>query len=1163
MTREGTPILDTRDASQVLAELLARRPAYLPEWLPASGQSGWALLQILARYAEITIDRLNQAPDRNKLAFLDMLGISLIPAQPARAPVVFEPLPNAGNGRIPAGIRLGAEVPGQSDTLMFETESSIAMAAARLVEVRTLWPARDEYADHTLDYAGGRPFELFADRKPVPHEFYLAHDTLLDFTGKATVEIEFELATVGSEPLEIAWEYWDGQTWRLFKDVSDDETIRDGTQGLTRSGVITLRAECGDSKKTTIHGIEAYWIRGRLSQALPPNAIRVLAEVDRVRLRSAIERLGAWTVDSNDEVTNDEWLLKIAVRYENGAPIPDLNVDVLQQNSPDPNPLRTDADGACGLTSDVVSPGTHEISISHQRLPNIEFEVQVSEEPVRVEFVLTPGIEPDLAFANGIKLDVSKSFFPLGQRPQPGDAFYFSAEEIFGKPGALMTVVVESGFMFEIDETNFLTPTPKLRWEYWNGKHWLPLRVEPPIIDSEDWQVHPALFTGWETELEIAVPLDMKPTTVNGEEALWMRVRLVTGRYGYRRKIDFDAGDIEIDEIVPPTISIFRLGYSYRSPWEPPEHCLTQSDFQYAVHSRDVRWPSNFFAPFSPVADNTPTLYLGFDQHLPNDLVSPYLDLYVNEVTMPPLVWECWDGAEWSQLRVSDETAHLGRPGMVSFIAPDVAVRPQAIVRQASAKEIVADGALEAAVFMPGQRVTMTKGDDIELGTIEQVSEDTILLEAPLTGTFKGGTVQLAALPRFGVSRDWIRARLKFDGVPPDNSVNALYLNAAWAQQVQTMNDEVLGSSTGQLGEAFFFTQVPVLPGERIEVRELQGPRAHVELPILQEALVVRGMDKEDIRAVTDPRTGRVREVWVRWQERDHLFFSSPEDRHYMIERARGRLIFGDGTNGLMPPPGPNNILARRYQAGGGVAGNVAAGAITQLLGSAPFVQTVSNPRAADGGADAESLDEVYTRGPQTLRHRRRALSASDYEALAREASPGVATARVLPATAPNGRPASGWVTVIIVPQSQEPEPQPSLELRDMVHDHLLLRVPATVASERLVVIGPTYLPIGVSAVVVPRDVGEAGAVEAAVLTALARFLHPLTGGPEGRGWPFGRAVYLSDVAALLEGLAGVDHVEDLNLLLNDTPRGEWISVPTDRIVVTGTLHVEMKAPVV
>ena len=1163
MKHEATPVLDRRDAAGVLTELLARRPAYLPEWLPMPGQGGWALLHILARYAEVIVDRLNQAPDKNMLAFLDMLGISLIPAHPARAPVVFEPLPNAGNGRIPAGTRLGAQVTGRPEPLMFETEGAIAMAAARLVEVKTLWPARDEYADHTLDFAGGRPFELFKGRKPVPHEIYLAHDTLFAFAGRATVEIELELATTGSEPLEIAWEYWNGETWRPFKafDASDEDASCDGTMALTRSGVITLRAECGAAKKTKVHGIEAYWVRGRLDQALPPDAARVLPEIDRVHLRSSVERPGTWMVFTSDEVADDEKALEVAVRYENGAPVQDLRLDILQEAAPDPNPLITSADGTCGLTSEALRTGTHNISISHERVPNMSFDVQFQGVPIHIEFVLTPGIQPEFAFANGMKLDVSKSFYPLGQSPQPGSTFYFSAEEIFNKPGAVMTVVLESEFMLEIDDTNCLMPTPRLLWEYWNGKQWLPLRIEPPIEDLDEWQIHPALFTGWEMNFEITVPLDIRPTTVCGEEALWMRVRLARGRYGYRRTVGSDPNTFEIDEIVPPVISVFRLGYSYRSPWETAEHCLAYSDFQFEVHSRDVRWPGNFFAPFKPVMDITPSLYLGFDQPLPNDLVSLYLDFHENETKMPPLVWESWDGKVWRELRFADETMDLGRPGMVSFLAPDVAARPQATVRQAADTEITAASALEAAVFTPGQQVTITKGEDVAFGTVEQVQEDLITLQAPLTKTYRDGTVQLAALPRFGTPRDWVRARLKFDGAPCMNAINGLYLNAAWARQVQTLNDAVLGSSRGQPKETFFFTQIPVLPGERIEVRELQGQRAHVELPMLRKALLQRGMSEDDVRAVTDPRTGRVREVWVRWKARDHLFFSDPEDRHYMIERARGRLIFGDGVNGLIPPPGANNILARRYQAGGGLDGNVAAGAIKQLLGSAPFVLGVGNPRAADGGAEGESLDEVYRHGPQTLRHRRRALSAQDYEGLAREASPGVAAVRVLPATAPNGRPAPGWVTVIIVPQSHEPQPQPSLELRDAVHAHLLARAPATLAAERLAVIGPTYLPIGVSAAVVPHDLGEAGAVKEAVRSALARFLHPLTGGPEGRGWPFGRAVYLSDVAALLESLGGVDHMEDLNLLLNDTPRGEWIAVPPDRIVVAGALRVEMKPP--
>jgi hypothetical protein len=189
------------------------------------------------------------------------------------------------------------------------------------------------------------------------------------------------------------------------------------------------------------------------------------------------------------------------------------------------------------------------------------------------------------------------------------------------------------------------------------------------------------------------------------------------------------------------------------------------------------------------------------------------------------------------------------------------------------------------------------------------------------------------------------------------------------------------------------------------------------------------------------------------------------------------------------------------------------------------------------------------------LRHRNQAISLADYEDLAREASPAVAVARALPTTRRALPGATGWVTLIVMPQSDDPRPQPSFELRRLVRDYVAARAPAGMRA-RLIVTGPAYRPIGVAAAVVPIDRSNAGPVGEAATTALERFLHPLTGGPDARGWPFGRDVYLSDIAATLESLPGVDYVRTLNLLLDGTPAGERIDVPPDRIVVAGTLRI-------
>jgi hypothetical protein len=105
---------------------------------------------------------------------------------------------------------------------------------------------------------------------------------------------------------------------------------------------------------------------------------------------------------------------------------------------------------------------------------------------------------------------------------------------------------------------------------------------------------------------------------------------------------------------------------------------------------------------------------------------------------------------------------------------------------------------------------------------------------------------------------------------------------------------------------------------------------------------------------------------------------------------------------------------------------------------------------------------------------------------------------------------------------------------------------------------GPDYLPIDVDAVIVPVDPTQAGDVEQAALEALGKFFHPLIGGPEGKGWGLGRDVFLSDVAAELERVAGVDYVKELTLLVNSERQGDAINVADDRVVAAGQFRIDL-----
>jgi hypothetical protein len=706
----------------------------------------------------------------------------------------------------------------------------------------------------------------------------------------------------------------------------------------------------------------------------------------------------------------------------------------------------------------------------------------------------------DKAVFDGAEVDLSKPFFPLGLQPQPGAALYLAHDEAFAKPGALLRFYVQPASTPQDASgpqgTEVAMPHV-VSWEYWNGRAWTSLLTAAPgnVPATGDLR---ALGI-----VELRVPDDMAPTTVVDEERLWLRIRMVSGGYGVTRTITVSGTAISFFVPQPPALADLRLGYTWQDGPMPPEHVVAFNDFRHADRTREAVWPGEPFQPFQPIADPTPGLYLGFDGPLPVDTIGLFLDVVEQpgEPDRPALVWEYWDGLNWQRLAVGDETQDLRVPGIVRFIAPD----------------------------------------------------------------------DMRPLARFGPERHWLRARLNEDGPPGEPTLNALLPNAVWAAQRQTVIDEPLGTSTGRPDQVLRFRQVPVLPGQRIEVRELAGRRANVEWRILAGELFGRGSrtvaeleaglaaegDGADVSAgplrLRRDRLKQVVEAWVRWEERPALWFSGPSDRHYAVDRARGRLLFGDGVHGRVPPLGAA-VAAGEYRTGGGTAGNVAARKIDQVLGAVGGVESVFNAAAAEGGADAEAPEQVLVRGPGSVCHRGRAVSAPDYEALAREASPSVAVARAVP-----DRSRPGWITLVIIPHSAEPRPTPSFGLRDRVRRFVAERAPAdVVAAGQIAVTGPRYQPVDVSGTLVVTEPAEAGAIERAAYAAIAEFLHPLKGGPEGRGWQPGRAVAVSDLAAVVERVDGVDHARELGVLQGGVVQGEVLAIAADRMPVAGDIRVRL-----
>lgn len=84
------PPIDTRTWDDLRREMIARIPTHTPEWTNfGPSDPGITLLELFAFLGESILYRTNRIPERNRLAFLRLLGQHLQPGTPARALVAF------------------------------------------------------------------------------------------------------------------------------------------------------------------------------------------------------------------------------------------------------------------------------------------------------------------------------------------------------------------------------------------------------------------------------------------------------------------------------------------------------------------------------------------------------------------------------------------------------------------------------------------------------------------------------------------------------------------------------------------------------------------------------------------------------------------------------------------------------------------------------------------------------------------------------------------------------------------------------------------------------------------------------------------------------------------------------------------------------------------
>lgn len=368
----------------------------------------------------------------------------------------------------------------------------------------------------------------------------------------------------------------------------------------------------------------------------------------------------------------------------------------------------------------------------------------------------------DAALAGRMPLDLTRDFYPFGERPRFNDVFHL-ASTAFATPGARVVLTIDLTNPYDAaPDASPIPPVsrdgaPRVVWEAHTVSGWRPV--------SADDGTYSITQSG---TLSIAVPADAVPATVNGVTGGWLRARLVAGNYGVRRA-PTEGFVVAMD--APPSIA--RIGFTMSLHAGPlaPDEIIVDNGLAWMHPSLSSTGERPAFQPLAPLDVTARALYLGV-RALPAQIAGRTLSLYIGTARRGARAiyrddawspahgprWQSWSADGWRDCESVDRTGGLQHPGFFEVTIAGDGIAPWR------------DTLLDADPSLLWLRVLFDATHDTDAG----------------------------------------------NDPPP---IRQIVLNAVPAVQALRFTRELLGSSTERPSQAFRTARAPVVGDVRVEVR--------------------------------------------------------------------------------------------------------------------------------------------------------------------------------------------------------------------------------------------------------------------------------------------------------------------------------------------------------
>ncbi|WP_372365479.1 baseplate J/gp47 family protein [Candidatus Uabimicrobium sp. HlEnr_7] len=697
--------------------------------------------------------------------------------------------------------------------------------------------------------------------------------------------------------------------------------------------------------------------------------------------------------------------------------------------------------------------------IPEQGIINKEFDQQ----NVKVESVFAniamQNITDKNIIVNDFSVSETKGFYAFGEFAKKGNTLYIGSQA-FSQDQISINFELREQREQQLPEKFSL---PKVSCYYWEENNWEELRENNINVEGTINFLQKDNVT-----VAIKRPSNMNPTEIDGQKNYWIKFEVTQGKYftqptvekNKTEKYSYDPG-----ENLSPYVKKITI------------NCVHKASVWLQTHNFFDTTPwAKKITPYKPVKQER-SLYLGFTGASEDETIS----LFFNH--------------------------HLQK------------------------QEIKVDAIPNLRWFYPQkkqdnlfewQEIPSVKQDEIELFTSGSISKIPILKDIKKCSLFNKSSMY------------WLRGELhwspeqlkQLDTNLKENApeffkkllrLQGIHPNTTLAQNAITIQDEIIGSGTGETNAVVSLSQSPVLQNEWLEIQESNIPSQEELIELIKwerkeyflQGLEIESLSQQqllDMLTISGKKIIRKQQeededkIWIKWFRVETFAQSTQMSRHYTLHYPTGVITFGNGSQGMVVPKGKNNIVMRNYRSGGGANGNVLPHQITDLKTTIPHITQVTNTVRAYGGNDEENVNSFIERVPYRIKNRDRAVTVDDFEQLTYNASQDVARVKCI--VEPITDNVLNNINIVVLPKYQEQQPKPNAELKRIIESYLRKRALLSLQSA-IRVVNPDYVNIDFKVKITLKDATNMQ-IRKKIENLIRSFMHPVFG-RDGKGWEFGK----------------------------------------------------------